>query len=101
MSLYKGSSSRVLVTGHRGPPNLLRSSIRQGCPLALYLYLFVLEAFSFFFNRTDARINCLVVPHASKDFSDSEYVDDTMLYRQGNDDNLQLAERQIELFCRA
>ena len=70
-------------------------------PLAPYIYLFIAEAFSFFLNRPDAGIRGLVVPHAGKELLDSSYADDTMLYLQGNDDNLQLAERQIELFCRA
>ena len=85
LALYKGSLSRVLVAGHRGPSIPLRRFVRQGCPLAPYLYLFITEAFSFFLNRSDAGIRGLVVPYASKDLLDSEYADDTMLYLQGND----------------
>ena len=69
--------------------------------MAPYHYLFIVEAFSFFVNRPNAGIRGLVVPNAGKELLDSSYADDTMLYLQGNDDNLQLAERQIELFCRA
>ena len=36
-----------------------------------------------------------------KDLLDSVYADDIMLYLQGNDANLQQAERRIELFCKA
>ena len=92
LALYKGSLSRVLVTGHRGPSIPLRMYVRQGCPLAPYIYLFITKAFSFFLNRLDAGIRGLVVPHESKDLLDSEYADDTMLYLQGNDDNLQKIE---------
>ena len=46
-------------------------------------------------------IRGLVVPHASKDLLDPEYADDTMLYLQSNDANLQKVENQIELFCKA
>ena len=51
--VYKGSSSRVLVTRHRGPPILLCRSVRKGYPLTPYLYLFISEAFSssFLTNR--------------------------------------------------
>ena len=69
--------------------------------MAPYHYLFIVEAFSFFVNRPNAGIRGLVVPNAGKELLDSSYADDTMLYLQGNDDNLQLAERRIELFCRA
>ena len=98
---YEGSLGRVMVSGHRGPPIPLCRSVKQGCLLAPYLYLFIAEAFSFFLNRPDAGIRGLVVPQAGKELLDSSYADDTMLYLQGNDDNLQLAESRIELFCRA
>ena len=101
MALYKGSLSRVLVLGHRGPPIPLCRYVRQGCPLAPFLYLFISEAFSFFLNRPDARIRGLVVPYVGKDLLDSMYANDTMLYLQVNDINLQQAERLIELFCKA
>ena len=52
-------------------------------------------------NRPDARIRGLVIPYASKELLDSEYADDTMLYLQGNDANLQKAEGRIEWFCKA
>ena len=89
------------MLGHRGPPIPLCKSIKQGCPLAPYHYLFISEAFSFILNRTNTRIRGLVVPHACKDLLDSKYVDDTMLYLQGYDANLQKAEGWIELFCKA
>ena len=101
LALYKGSLSRVLVLGKRGPSIPLCRSVRQGCPLAPYLYLFISEAFSFFLNRLDAGIRGLVVPHSCKDFLDSMYADDTILYLQGNDANLHQAEKWIELFCKA
>ena len=44
--------------------------------------------FSFFENKPDARIRGLVVPHAGKELLDSSNADDTMLYLQGNNDNL-------------
>ena len=88
------------MSGHRGPSIPLRRSVGQGCPLAPYLYLFITEAFSFFLNRSDEGIRGLVVPHASKDLLNSEYADDTMLYLQGNDANLQKAKSRIELFCK-
>ena len=69
--------------------------------MAPYLYLFISEAFSFFLNRPNARVRGLVVPHACKDFLDSTYVDDNVLYLQGNDANLQQAEIRIERFCKA
>ena len=89
------SNNFLVVTRHRSPPILLRRSDREGCLLAPYLYLFISEAFSFFLNRSDARIRSLVVPHASKNLLDSKYADDTMLYLQGNDANLQKAESRI------
>ena len=69
LALYKGSSSRVLVSGHRGPSIPLRRSVGQGCPLAPYLYLFITEAFSFFFNRSDALLISCCDPYSIFDTS--------------------------------
>ena len=64
-------------------------------------YLFISKAFSFFLNKPDVGIRGLAVPLVGKDLLNSMYVDDTMLYLQGNDANLHQVERRIELFCKA
>ena len=42
-SLYKGAHTSVLVNGQPGPEFEMERGVRQGCPLAPYLYLFVAD----------------------------------------------------------
>ena len=45
-ALYNSAASRVLVGGALGNTFPITRSVRQGCPLAPYLFLFVGDAFS-------------------------------------------------------
>ena len=45
-ALYDSASIQVLVGGARGNNFLITRSVRQGCHMAPYLFLFVGEAFS-------------------------------------------------------
>jgi len=42
-SLYENSESFVVVNGRRGEKFKMERAIRQGCPIAPYLYLFVAD----------------------------------------------------------
>ena len=45
-ALYRSTSSAVTIGGYVGRSFDISRSVRQGCPLAVYLYLFVGEALS-------------------------------------------------------
>ena len=100
-ALYRTATSSVLVSGARGPTFQLHRSVRQGCPLAPYLYLFVTEAFSAFLQAPSNGLRGLPIPNATEDLLLSEYADDTVLFLQGDDANLQRAEHLVEDFCQA
>ncbi|MCO5573615.1 hypothetical protein L7F22_027387 [Adiantum nelumboides] len=47
-ALYRSASSSVTIGGHVGRAFQISRSVRQGCPLAPYLFLFVAETMSDF-----------------------------------------------------
>ena len=100
-ALYKNGSSKVLIAGRKGATISLTRSIRQGCPLAPFLFLFITEAMSAFLNSQTANLHGLSIPNTRKSLLDSEFADDTMLYLQGNEANLGRAQIAIDLFCKA
>ena len=100
-ALYRNGSSKVLIAGRKGARIFLTRSIRQGCPLAPFLFLFITEAMSAFFNSQGANLHGLSIPNSRKSLLDSEFADDTMLYLQGNEANLERAQSAIDLFCKA
>ena len=46
--LNSDSANRMVLCGGKGPTFQLSRSVRQGCPLATYLFLFVVEAMGYF-----------------------------------------------------
>ena len=100
-ALYRNGSSKVLIAGRKGARIFLTRSIRQGCPLSPFLFLFITEAMSAFFNSQGENLHGLSIPNSRKSLLDSEFADDTMLYLQGNEVNLERAQSAIDLFCKA
>lgn len=43
MSLYKKTSATIMINGQGGPTFELQQSVRQGFPLASYLFLLVID----------------------------------------------------------
>ena len=87
-ALYTSTSSRVLVGGALGNNFPITRFVRQGCPLAPYLFLFVGEAFSAFLNRNTLYIKGIQWPGMEEAVLDCEFANDTTLYVLGDDKNL-------------
>ena len=84
-ALYSNGWSKVLIAGRKGAQISLTRSIRQGCPLAPFLFLFITEAMSAFSISQWTNLHGLSIPNSRKSLLDSEFADDTMLYLQGNE----------------
>ena len=87
-ALYTSTSSRVLVGGALRNNFLITRSVRQGCPLAPYLFLFVGEAFSAFLHKNRLSIKGIQWPSVEEVVLAYEFADDTTLYVVGDDRNL-------------
>ena len=86
----------------RGERFRLSRSVRQGCPLAPFLFLFVAEAMSTFLTAQDTGLRGLQLPiRTAEELLDSEFADDTAVYLQGGEENLRRFASAMERFCRA
>ena len=101
MHLTQHGSSKVLIAGRKGARISLTRSIRQGCPLIPFLFIFIIEAMSAFSNCQGTNLHGLSIPNSRKSLLDSKFADDTMFYLQGNEVNLEKAQMAIDLFCKA
>jgi hypothetical protein len=100
-ALYSSATSRVLLAGDKGPSFQLSRSVRQGCPLAPFLFLFFAEAMSSYLLAQDVGIKGITIPLTTKEVLDAEFADDTCLFLTGHNNNLLKAEQAIQEFCLA
>ena len=63
-------------------------SVCQGCLLAPFLFLIVMEIFSTYLNLVVVGIQGLVAPISTKMILDVEFADDTTLYMYVEEGNL-------------
>ena len=88
-ALYRNASSQVLMAGGFGPLFCISRSVRQGCPLAPFLFLFFSEAMSTYFQfHRQQGLRGLMCPFNDEEIIDAELADDTTLYLHGSLDNL-------------
>jgi hypothetical protein len=99
-ALYTDSWCTVGVNGQTSAPFKLSRSIRQGCPLAPFLYLFVVDCLGNLLESNDTIIG-LRLPGNDGAAVDQEYADDTNLYLEGSLLNLNNTKRALELFSLA
>ncbi|MCO5573426.1 hypothetical protein L7F22_027197 [Adiantum nelumboides] len=99
-ALYRSASSSVTVGGHVGRTFQLSRSVRQGCPLAPYLFLLVAETMSDFIRAQQPALRGLLMPVADgPDLIDQEYADDTLLFLHHSHDVLDAIQYALEVFC--
>ena len=98
-ALYRNGSSKVMLAGGKGESLILSRSVRQGCPMAPYIFLFFAEAMSSYLSDVVVGIQGLRIPHTTEELLDTEFVDDKSLYVQGTKTNLRMVEKALEVFC--
>jgi len=96
-ALYIDSWSKVGVNNIHSPTFKLTRSIRHGCPLAPFLFLFIVDSLGYLLENQGIEGLRLLETNAS--VIDYEFANDTNLYLASNLDNLNKAKTTLELFA--
>ena len=99
-ALYRHAHSSLLFAGDIGRRFSISRSVRQGCPLAPFLFLLVSEAFSVHLNSEDVNIKALALSVENAGV-DSEFADDTALYVVASQSNLLQVQKSVDDFSQA
>jgi hypothetical protein len=59
---YQGAQTQVLVNGQPGRAFEMERGVRQGCPMALYMYLFVQDVLGHMISDLDNGMKGLTMP---------------------------------------
>ncbi|MCO5602961.1 hypothetical protein L7F22_057102 [Adiantum nelumboides] len=88
-ALYRSASAAVTIDKHVERTFTISRSVRQGCPLAPYLFLFFAETMALYLRGRTPQIQGLHMPiDGSPDLVEKEYVDDIMIFCQYDSDTL-------------
>jgi hypothetical protein len=99
-SLYNSASSAIKVNREVGSDFQLARSVRQGCPLAPYLFILATDVLGHMIEDPNYGVEGLTLPKGGC-VRDQTFVDDTALYLQGSHSNMDRAQNILKLFCKA
>jgi hypothetical protein len=99
-SLYKAASFAIKVNGTLGPDVPLERSVRQGCPLAPYLFILATDVLGYLMADPRYEVEGFSLPKGGL-IRDQTLADDTALYLKGTSGNMDKAQRVLALFCQA
>jgi hypothetical protein len=103
VAVYKSSTSQIIVNGAISREFPLDRAVRQGYPLAPYLYIIFADVLGYLLNilgYLQYGIRGLRLPNG-KSSIEQLFADDTNLYVQGTPENLDRVMRVLTLFCKA
>lgn len=82
MSLNRNASARIIVNGEQSQAFKLERSIRQGCPLAPYLFLLTVDVLGQMLQHPDCQVQGLRLLDNSY-ITNQMFADDTLLLLEG------------------
>jgi len=89
-SLYQEATFAIKVNGVAGPDFQLARSVRQGCPLAPYLFILATNVFGYMLADPKHGVKGLSLPKGGL-IRDQTFADDTALYLKGTPANMDRA----------
>jgi hypothetical protein len=96
-ALYKGTTSAVKVNGESGLDFKLACSVRQGCPLAPYLFILATDVLGYMLADPKNEVEDLSLSKGGL-IRDQTFADDTALYLKGTSSNLDKAQKVLMTF---
>lgn len=97
MSLNENAAAAVIVNGEQSRTFNLQRSVRQGCPLAPYLFLLTVDVLGQMLQHPTHIVKGLQLPDNSH-ITNQMFADDTLLFLDGTPDNLDRALTVINKF---
>jgi len=86
------------VNGTIGPDFPLERFVRQGCPLAPYLFILATDVLGYLMVDPRYEVEGLSLPKGGL-IRDQTFANNTALYLKGTPNNMDKAQRVLELFC--
>jgi hypothetical protein len=99
-SLYHSASSAIKLNGVVGNSFPLARSIKQGCPLAPYLFIMAIDVLSHMLKDQRFGVEGLSLPRRGR-IIEQTFTDDTALYLQGSCANMERTQKVLNFFCKA
>lgn len=90
MSLNMNASASIIINGKQFNPFKLQHSMRQGCPLAPYLFLLTVDVLGQMLQHLKCRVHGLRLPDNST-ITNHMFTDDTLLLLDGTLENMDRA----------
>ena len=97
MSLYTNASAAVIVNGEQSQTFQLQRSVRQGCPLAPYLFLLTVDVLGQMLQHPECGVQGLRLPDNTS-ITNQMFADDTLLLLDGNKENMDRALNVVHRF---
>ena len=97
MSLNENAAAAVIVNGEISKTFRLQRSVRQGCPLAPYLFLLTVDVLGQMLQHPGCGVQGLRLPDRTM-ITNQMFADDTLLLLDGNRENLDRALSVINRF---
>ena len=97
MSLNRTASATIIVNGEQSKPFKLQRSVRQGCPLAPYLFLLTVDVLGQMLQHPECQVKGLKLPDSST-ITNQMFADDTLLLLDGTTENMDRAIDVINRF---
>lgn len=97
MALNENASAAVIVNGEQSKAFRLQRSVRQGCPLAPYLFLLTVDVLGQMLQHPTCSVKGLKLPDNTS-ITNQMFADDTLLFLDGTRDNMDRALTVISRF---
>ena len=97
MALNENASATVIVNGEQSKAFRLQRSVRQGCPLAPYLFLLTVDVLGQMLQHPACGVKGLKLPDNTS-ITNQMFADDTLLFLDGTRDNMDRALTVINRF---
>jgi len=99
-SLYHSATSAIKLNGAVGGSFPLARSVRQGCPLAPYLFILATDVLGHMLKDQRFGVKGLSLPRGGRIIKQT-FADDTALYLQGSQANMERTQKVLDIFYKA